>query len=63
MKYPLHTVTRPLSEKQAEVVDEALRTGKPIINAHYEATIKRVLSEKNLGITQHASHVEQPKVR
>ena len=43
MKYPKHTITQPLSTKQAKVVDEAIRTGKPIVNAQYARTIQRLV--------------------
>jgi hypothetical protein len=45
MKYPAHTVTQPLSDKQAQLVEDAVRTGKPIVNEQYAAIIKEIISE------------------
>ncbi len=53
MKYPAHTVTQPLSKKQAKAVEEALSTGKPIINAEYAATIERIVAKQNNNSNEH----------
>jgi hypothetical protein len=45
MKYPAHTVTKPLSGEQAERVRKAVKTGKPIMNAEYGAMLKDMVSE------------------
>jgi hypothetical protein len=61
MKYPSHTVTKPLSGKQAEIVRDAIKTGKPITNAEYEATLRSMASEGYFGKKDeaHAGKVHQ----
>jgi len=58
MKYPAHTVTKPLSGQQAEAVRQAIKTGKPIMSPEYEANIRQMASEGYFG-TKKEPNAEQ----
>ena len=48
MKYPPYTVSQRLSAKEARKIVEALEKVTTISNPEYDATIQRILKEKNL---------------
>ncbi len=48
MKYPKHTITQVLSPKQAKLVDNAIRSGTPIVNEQYALTIQRLVHGTNV---------------
>lgn len=48
MKYPEHTTSKPLSEKESKRVLKAVKGGKAITNEHTKSVRKGVLRELEL---------------